>query len=184
MRLNRKILPRDGEPPCRSTAKGFVGLIVCLALFISVFGGAATGAQWPHMASSKDGTLISHEIFGSGEPTLVFVHGWSCDGRYWRAQIPVFSKKYRVVVLDLAGHGQSGMSREKYTMASFGEDVRAVTESMGSQQVILIGHSMGGSVIAEAARLMPHRVIGLIGVDTLGSIEYPMTRERIPGTVY
>jgi pimeloyl-ACP methyl ester carboxylesterase len=155
-----------------------VGLIVCLTLFISVFGGAATGAQWPHMASSKDGTLISHEIFGSGEPTLVFVHGWSCDGRYWRAQIPIFSKKYRVVVLDLAGHGQSGMSREKYTMASFGEDVRAVTESTGNQQVILIGHSMGGSVIAEAACLMPHRVIGLIGVDTLGNIESPMTREE------
>ena len=155
-----------------------MGLVVCLTLLISTFGGTAAGAQWPRMASSKDGTPISHEIFGSGEPTLVFVHGWSCDARYWRAQVPEFSRKYRVVVIDLAGHGQSGMSREKYTMASFGEDVRAVTESTGSQQVILIGHSMGGSVIAEAARLMPHRVIGLIGVDTLGNIESPMTREE------
>ena len=64
-------------------------------------------------------------------------------------------------------------------MKSFGEDVRAVSDAVGRQQVILIGHSMGGSVIAEAARLMPERVIGLIGVDTLENIEYPMTPEEL-----
>ena len=153
--------------------------IVCLVLLISAFGDAPAAAEWPHIVFSKDGTPISYEIFGAGEPTLVFVHGWSCDARYWRAQVPVFSTKYRVVVLDLAGHGHSGMSRTTYTMGSFGEDVRAVTESTGSHSVILIGHSMGGSVIAEAARLMPGRVIGLIGIDTLENIEYPMTREEL-----
>ena len=128
---------------------------------------------------SKDGVPISYEIYGAGEPTLVFVHGWSCDARYWRAQLPYFSKKHRVVTLDLAGHGHSGTTRSQYTMWAFGEDVRAVTEAIGSRSVILIGHSMGGSVIAEAARLMPNRVIGLIGVDTLENIEYPMTREEL-----
>jgi pimeloyl-ACP methyl ester carboxylesterase len=64
-------------------------------------------------------------------------------------------------------------------MGAFGEDVRRVTEAVASPRVILIGHSMGGSVIAEAARLMPNRVIGLIGVDTLENIEYPMTREEL-----
>ena len=153
--------------------------IVCLVLLISAFGDAPAAAEWPHIVFSKDGTPISYEIFGAGEPTLVFVHGWSCDARYWRAQVPVFSTKYRVVVLDLAGHGHSGMSRTKYSMGSFGEDVRAVTESTGSHSVILIGHSMGGSVIAEASRRMPGRVIGLIGIDTLENIEYPMTREEL-----
>lgn len=54
-----------------------------------------------------------------------------------------------------------------------------MTEAVGSGSVILIGHSMGGTVIAEAARLMPGRVIGLIGIDTLQNIEYPMTREEL-----
>lgn len=134
---------------------------------------------WPHMVPSKDGTPISYEVYGEGEPTLVFVHGWSCDSRYWRAQAPYFSRTYRVVVLDLAGHGHSGVERKRYTMKSFGEDVRAVTEAAGGKSVILIGHSMGGSVIAEAARLMPKQVIGLIGVDTLENIEYPLTREEL-----
>jgi pimeloyl-ACP methyl ester carboxylesterase len=73
--------------------------------------------------------------------------------------------------------GHSGSTRSKYTMKAFGEDVQAVTEATNSHSVILIGHSMGGSVIAEAARLMPKRIIRIVGVDTLDNIEYPMTRE-------
>jgi pimeloyl-ACP methyl ester carboxylesterase len=147
-----------------------------LFLMLSVMGAQA---DWPHIVPSKDGVPISYEIYGSSEPTLVFVHGWSCDARYWREQVPLFSKTHRVVVLDLAGHGHSGMGRTKYTMGSFGEDVKAVTEATGSQRVILLGHSMGGSVIVEAARLMPDRVMGLIGVDTLENVEFPFTREEV-----
>ncbi|MDO9566696.1 MAG: alpha/beta hydrolase [Candidatus Desulfaltia sp.] len=156
-----------------------MSLLSCLMLLILTVGTVPAQTNWPHFATSKDGVLISYEVYGSGDPTLIFVHGWSCDARYWRAQVPVFSKKYRVIVLDLAGHGHSGMARSTYAMGAFGEDVRAVTEATGSNKVILIGHSMGGSVIAEAARLMPNRIVGLIGIDTLENIDYPMTREEL-----
>ena len=153
--------------------------LICLFILMTVIGMSTAEADWPNIATSRDGTPISYEVFGAGELTLVFVHGWSCDARYWRAQVPYFSKRYRVVTLDLAGHGHSGSARSRYTMKAFGEDVQAVTEALGSRKVILIGHSMGGSVIAEAARLMPDPVIGLIGVDTLENIEYPMTPEEL-----
>lgn len=154
-------------------------LLACAALLLLAVGIGEAQTLWPRITFSKDGTPISYEVCGSGEPTLVFVHGWSCDARYWRAQVPHFSKKYRVVALDLAGHGHSGATRSKYTMHAFGEDVRAVTEAQGGSRVVLIGHSMGGSVIAEAARLMPDRVVGLIGVDTLENIEYSMTVKEL-----
>lgn len=154
-------------------------LIISLLIFCLAFGTGLAQADLPQVVTSKDGNQISYETYGAGEPTLVFVHGWSCDARYWRAQVPYFSKKNRVVILDLAGHGHSGATRSQYSMKAFGEDVRAVTEAAGSRSVILIGHSMGGSVIAEAARLMPNKVLGLIGVDTLENIEYPMTREEL-----
>lgn len=155
------------------------GLVVFL-LFLYCAGSATpVRADWPQVALSRDGTPISYEVFGAGEPALVFVHGWSCDARYWREQIPAFSRRHRVIVLDLAGHGHSGMNRATYTMKAFGEDVRAVADATGSSKFILVGHSMGGSVIAEAARLMPGRVIGLVGVDTLENIEYPVTRDQI-----
>ena len=134
-------------------------------------------ADWPHVAMSKDGTAISYEVSGKGDPTLVFIHGWSCDARYWRNQVSHFSKDHQVVQIDLAGHGHSATTRSVYSMKAFGEDVQAVIEAVGSQNVILIGHSMGGAVIAEAARLMPERVKGLIGIDTLENIEYPLKRE-------
>jgi pimeloyl-ACP methyl ester carboxylesterase len=147
-------------------------------VLLVVSGAAQAQTEWPRIASSKDGVPISYEVHGAGEPTLVFVHGWSCDARYWHAQVPRFSRQHRVVTIDLAGHGHSGTARTQYTMKAFGEDVQAVTEAVGSRNVILIGHSMGGSVIVEAARLMPDRVIALVGVDTLGNVEYRPTREE------
>jgi pimeloyl-ACP methyl ester carboxylesterase len=169
----------DDRPNRKPATKHLLGLVSCIALLLLTFGMVQAQTEWPRVAFSKDGTPISYEVYGSGEPTLVFVHGWSCDARYWRAQVPYFSKNHRVVTLDLAGHGHSGAKRSRYTMPAFGEDVRAVTEATGSGSVILIGHSMGGPVIAEAARLMPNRVLGLIGIDTLENIEYPMTRREL-----
>jgi len=156
-----------------------VGSVGCWVILLLLLGALQARAGCPRVVSSQDGTPISYEVYGAGEPTLVFVHGWSCDARYWREQVPYFSRKQRVVTLDLAGHGHSGFGRPRYDMKAFGEDVRAVTEATGSHQVILIGHSMGGPVIAEAARLMPSRVIGLIGIDTFDNIEYPMTRKQV-----
>jgi len=161
-------------------AAGYLtGIFFCFTGLFYAAGTAQAKDEWPRVAVSRDGTSISYEVYGAGEPTLVFVHGWSCDTRYWREQTSYFSKKHRVVVMDLAGHGHSGTARSKYTMKAFGEDVQAVTAATNSRNVILIGHSMGGSVIAEAARLMPDIVKGIIGVDTLENIEYPLTREEL-----
>ena len=156
-----------------------IALLITLMVTLLTFGTATAQEAWPRVVPSRDGTPISYEIYGSGEPSLVFVHGWSCDARYWRKQILHFSKNHRVIILDLAGHGHSGLTRSRYTMRAFGEDAQAVTEATNSGNVILIGHSMGGSVIAEAARLMPDRVTGLIGIDTLENIEYPLTSEEL-----
>jgi pimeloyl-ACP methyl ester carboxylesterase len=180
MKVSATIPRKDGGLRHKAMPRYFVGLMVCFAaLMLSVFAVSPARAEWPRVVPSKDGTPISYEVSGTREPALVFVHGWSCDSRYWREQTPYFSRKHRVVTLDLAGHGHSGMARADYTMAAFGEDVWAVAEATGSRRVILIGHSMGGSVIAEAARRMPERVIGLIGVDTLENLEYPVTQEEV-----
>lgn len=179
MKDTRQVIGREQRVCREPRTYCLASLLVFFVILLLAFATGPAKAQWPHVVSSKDGTPISYEIHGDREPTLVFVHGWSCDARYWRAQLQHFSEKHRVVILDLAGHGHSSMARSRYTMRAFGEDVQAVAEASGGRRVILIGHSMGGSVIAEAARLMPDRVIGLIGIDTLEDIEYPMTREEL-----
>lgn len=167
------------KPDLRQVKKYWARLAGCLIVLSLVFGVLPALAGWPRVVVSKDGTPISFEVYGSGEPTLLFVHGWCCDARYWRAQVPHFSKRHRVVTIDLAGHGHSGASRSQFTMRAFGEDVQTVADAIGADRMILVGHSMGGAVTAEAARLMPDRVMGLIGIDTLHNIEYPMTREEL-----
>jgi pimeloyl-ACP methyl ester carboxylesterase len=128
----------------------------------------------PQVAISSDGIPIVYETHGSGTPALFFIHGWSCDRSYWAAQIESFSRKHQVVTIDLGGHGESGLGRVEWTMASFGEDVSAVAGKLGLANMILIGHSMGGDVILEAARRLPGRVHGLVWVDTYRQLpSYP-----------
>ncbi len=129
-------------------------------------------------AKSSDGELISYNVFGRGDVTLVFVHGWSCDSRYWREQVPHFAKKYQVVTVDLAGHGHSGQSRKVYSLECFAQDVEAVVKELDAKKVILIGHSMSGEIVAKAATLMPGAVLGIIGVDTIQNVEDTMPKEE------
>lgn len=147
-----------------------------LALVLAAIAASATAES--ATVAAADGVPIVYEVRGeaeAGEPALVFVHCWACDRTYWRGQLDAFAADYRVVALDLAGHGESGAGRERWTIAGLGGDVQAVVEALGLERVILIGHSMGGPVSLEAARRMPGRVIGVVAVDTLhdADLDFP-----------
>lgn len=131
------------------------------------------------VAISADSERIAYSACGEGEPALIFIHGWNCDSRYWQNQVSPFSKIHRVVTIDLAGHGHSSLDRVTYTMAAFAEDVKAVVEKEKISRTILIGHSLGGGVIAEAARLMPAEVAGIIGIDTLQNVAEKVSQDVI-----
>jgi len=139
-------------------------------LIAILFAGLATSvlaespAKTPTVKSA-DGLRIAYEVHGAGEPAVVLVHGWSCDRTYFEGQIEPLAKKYQVVSLDLAGHGESSPGRKNSTIASFGEDVAAVVRKLRLKRVVLVGHSMGGDVVVAAARLLEGRVVGLVWLD-------------------
>ena len=135
------------------------------------------------VAHSTDGVPVHYEVGGAGTPALVFVHGWSCDRTYWRHQASHFAARHQVVAVDLAGHGASGVGRDSWTMPAFGEDVVAVVEQLGLEDMVLVGHSMGGDVIVEAALRLPGRVRGLVWVDTYTTLDDPLTDEEIQSFV-
>lgn len=128
--------------------------------------------------ASADGLPIVYQVQGKGDPALVFIHCWCCDMSFWESQVPVFAKHYQVVTLDLGGHGESGQDRKEWTTEAFGQDVAAVVKKLELKKAILIGHSMGGPVAVEAARLLPNQVIALIAVDTLQDVEQKFTKEQ------
>ncbi len=148
----------------RKTVYSIVSVMIALFLFYSPITASVKSVK------SKDGAEIRYDDKGEGEPALVFVHGWSCDKSYWKNQFDEFSKDHKVIIIDLAGHGESGMTRKDYTVQAFGEDVAAVVNNLDIKKVILIGHSMGGAVIFEAYKLLKDKVVGLIGIDTYQSL--------------
>ncbi len=132
-----------------------------------------------YTARSADSVEIRYDVYGSGDRTLLFVHCWCCNRGFWDAQVDEFAEEYQVVTLDLAGHGQSGDNRDNWTMAAYGQDVAAVANDLGLEHIILVGHSMGGPVAIEAARILGDRVVAIVGVDNLQNLEQQWSDEQI-----
>jgi pimeloyl-ACP methyl ester carboxylesterase len=145
----------------------------------SLMAAPAAAAPPATTTPSADGVPIAYHVQGRGAPVLVFVHCWTCDSSFWDAQVKHEAARHQVVTLDLAGHGRSGAGRQDWTMSAFADDVVAVVKKLGLQKVVLVGHSMGGPVIVEAARKMPERVIGLVPVDTLLDVSQVMPAAQI-----
>jgi pimeloyl-ACP methyl ester carboxylesterase len=156
-------------------------LLACCLLALTACSANPRSDERTGTVASPDGVPITYSTTGAGDVAVVFVHGWSCDRSYWDEQIAAVSARYRVVRVDLAGHGESGLGRQQYTMRAFGKDVAAVTDALDLRPVVLVGHSMGGTVGVEAARIVPDRVIGLIGIDTLQRPAFGLSDEQIEG---
>jgi pimeloyl-ACP methyl ester carboxylesterase len=119
-------------------------------------------------AATIDGIPLHSSTSGKGAKTVIFVHGWTCDETSWKEQVPELSKHYRVITLDLPGHGKSGSPKDgKITMDLFARAVEAVRAEAKAEKVVLVGHSMGTPVIVQYARLYPEHVSGMVFVDGL-----------------
>jgi pimeloyl-ACP methyl ester carboxylesterase len=124
------------------------------------------GAARVSSAASVDGIPLHWTSAGAGPQTLMLVHGWTCDDSSWSGQLPALTRQYRVLTLDLPGHGKSGrLDASKFSMDLFARAVEAVRAEAGADRLVLVGHSMGTPVIRQYARLYPQRVAALVIVD-------------------
>lgn len=130
---------------------------------------AASPAGAAPAASSQfatyDGNRVRYENVGSGREALVLVHGWSGDASVWRFQVPELAKHFRVIAIDLPGHGASDKPETPYTMSFFAGAVEAVMLDAGVDRAVLVGHSMGTPVIRQFYRHYPDKVLALVAVD-------------------
>lgn len=116
--------------------------------------------------ASFDGVEIAYSEMGQGELTLVFVHGWSCNRRFFQQQLEHFSAAHHVLAPDLPGHGDSGFERADWCIEHFARDVAALVERAAGDKVVLIGHSMAGAVVLEAVKYCADTVQAVVLVDT------------------
>ena len=110
---------------------------------------------------------INFVVRGTGDPTLIFVHGFACSLDDWDEQMDGLSTRFRCVALDLPGHGASAKPHNT-SVENMGSSVNRVKNRIASPSTILVGHSMGCRVITDAFTQSNSGVSGLVFID--GSI--------------
>ena len=101
---------------------------------------------------------IDVEVSGSGDATLVLIHGFPLSQEIWDAQVRALAERARVVTMDLRGMGRSSVVDGPYLMESLAGDVAAVLDALGVERASLAGHSLGGYVALAFARMYVERL--------------------------
>ena len=102
------------------------------------------------------------KVVGNGPVTLVYSHGFGCDQTMWRYMVEHYSGRFRIVVYDLVGAGNSDIAsydRERYnSLDGYAQDLVEIVEAFGVGPVVLVGHSVSAMIGVLADRLAPGRI--------------------------
>ena len=114
-----------------------------------------------------DGCPIHYLAWGeTGRRGIVFVHGGGAHAHWWTHVAARYARRYRVVALDLSGHGDSGR-RERYRLEDWAGEVMAVVRDAGMRDApVIVGHSMGGFVTIVTAALHSAELAGVVVCDS------------------
>lgn len=137
-------------------------------LVLAVF--FASGIAYSQAPESKwaafDGSKVHY--YDTGDPkareAIVLIHGWSCNADFWKETYGAFSN-YRVITIDLPGHGKSEAPYVNYSMEYLARSVEAVLNESRVKRAVLVGHSMGSVVARKFYNLFPAKTVGIVIVD-------------------
>jgi pimeloyl-ACP methyl ester carboxylesterase len=117
------------------------------------------------------------EDHGDGGTPVLFVHGNGGSSRLWRSQLEHLAHSRRALAVDLHGFGLSeGMTTAPYSVESFATDLEAVTRSLQFERLVVVGHSLGGAVVARFAVSHRELVAGALYVDSVGDTRMPASK--------
>jgi pimeloyl-ACP methyl ester carboxylesterase len=112
-----------------------------------------------------DGVGVAFRVVGpESGPVIVLTHGVSMDQRMWEPQVDALSDRYRVVVWDVRGHGQSPCAPDQFTPRAAAGDLMALLDEVGAARAVLVGHSLGGTLSQIAALEAPARLSAFVGI--------------------
>ena len=104
---------------------------------------------------------LSYTDSDNANQPLLFLHGTGCDSSDWAGVIEGLSQNLRCIALDFRGHGQSTVPKRPFTLTDLADDVLHLTNYLGLQKFVIVGHSLGGMVAMAVAR-RSSSVVGLV----------------------
>lgn len=119
---------------------------------------------------------LYYRVFGSGTP-LLLLHGYTNAGVAWDRFVPELAKQFRVLVIDLPGHGRSDRVRPNFSHREAASDILAALEKLGIKEFSAVGHSSGGMILIHMALQQPDRLKRMVLVAT--SARIPESARRI-----
>lgn len=111
---------------------------------------------------------IAYTDEGSGDKTLVFVHGLSSNLDSWKKNLQGLTGNYRCIAIDLPGYGKSSRSKTDYSLAEYAKVLNDLVDKMELSNVVLIGHSMGGQIATHSVLKYPQTYQKLILIAPAG----------------
>ena len=128
---------------------------------------AALDAAVQPGTTTVDGASIAYRTWGDpGGRSIVLVHGGAAHSRWWDHIAPLLTAGWRVVAVDLSGHGDSDR-RDRYSLDTWAREVLAVVAEAGTSAAsVVIGHSMGGLVTLRLATLAGSQIAGAVAIDS------------------
>ena len=112
---------------------------------------------------TTDQGILHYEVFGRGKP-VILLHGWLGSWGLWQDTMAYLGRYYRTYALDFWGFGESGKKLETYQVTDFASMVDQFMDKLGILHAPLVGHSMGGVIITQAAEDCPDKIRALVYV--------------------
>jgi pimeloyl-ACP methyl ester carboxylesterase len=116
-------------------------------------------------ATYLNNRLLHFEVVGRRGPPVLFLHSWLGSWRYWLPTMDHLSERYRTYAFDFWGFGESDRREGNFSLDEYIELVYGFMDSLGLQQVSLVGHGLGGMVAVRAAVAQPQRFLKLTTVN-------------------
>jgi pimeloyl-ACP methyl ester carboxylesterase len=161
-----------------------------LVILLAVLGGAAPAGAAPGAAPAAapplgidlnafdaakktaalpNGETLAYVDMGAPSgPVVVLIHGYTDNARDWVPMLPYLSKRFRLILVDIRGHGQSSKPECCYTRFDFAYDIKLLMDSLGVGKADIVGHSLGSIIGQTFAEFWPERTAHLVLIASTG----------------
>lgn len=117
------------------------------------------------MEFKHNGVTLAYDYLGKGDYSFLFIHGVGANRQFFAAMAQHFSQYARVLNADLRGHGASDKPDQPYTMETYADDLGALAKAVKLDNIIVVGHSMGGNIALEFADRHADQLKGVVLLD-------------------